>query len=123
MKPEDHAWRELRAHAAAQLPGGFAERVLRAARGPDAATWNQLQTHAAAQIRPGFAERVLRAARALQSSVPSFRDQLAFGAAVAVACVIAVVYFHGRHTRLANERNLAGWRQFAAEVQDFDQYR
>ena len=59
MKTEDHAWRALNSHAAAQLRGGFADRVLRAAQGPSAASWRELQTHAAAQLRPGFAERVV----------------------------------------------------------------
>ena len=121
MKTEDHAWHSLQSHAAAQLRPGFADRALRAARGPDASTWQQLSAHAAEQLRPGFAARVLRAARALPNAMPSFRDQLAFSAAVAAICVAAVVYVHARSTRLANERNLADWQQFAAEVQDLDQ--
>jgi negative regulator of sigma E activity len=32
MKTEDQAWRDLRAHASAQLHTGFADRALRAAR-------------------------------------------------------------------------------------------
>lgn len=121
MKPEDHAWRNLRAHAAAQLRSGFADRVLRAARGPDAAAWGQLQTHAAAQLRPGFAERVLRAARAVQAGVPSLFGQFALGAAIAGICLLTVVYFHSRSLRLEEERNLAGWQQIVADVQDLDQ--
>ena len=121
MKTEDHAWSALQSHAAAQLRPGFAARALRAARGPEAATWQQLSVQAAGQIRPGFAARVLRAARALPNVVPSFRDQFAFSAAVAAVFVIAVVLVHARSTRLANERNLADWQQFAAEVQDLDQ--
>ncbi|MSU23842.1 MAG: hypothetical protein EXS32_08475 [Opitutus sp.] len=121
MKTEDHAWRSLQSHAAAQLRPDFAARALRAARGPEAATWQQLSAHAAEQIRPGFAARVIRAARALPQAVPSFRHQLAFSAGVAAACVLAVVLVHGRSTRLATERNLADWQRFAAEVQDLDQ--
>jgi hypothetical protein len=120
MKPEDHAWRDLRAHASAQLRGGFADRVLRAARGPEAATWDQLRAHGAAQLRPGFAERVLRAARAVQAGVPSLFSQFAVGAATAGICLLAVAYFHSRANRLEEERNLAGWQQLAAEVQDLD---
>ena len=121
MKPEDHAWRDLRAHAAAQLRGDFADRVLRAARGPDAAAWTQLQTHAAAQLRPGFAERVLRAARAVQAGVPSLTGQFALGAATAAICLLTVLYFHSRSLRLEDERNLAGWQQLAVDAQDLDQ--
>ena len=33
MKTEDYAWESLRQHAAAQIPAGFPDRVLRAARG------------------------------------------------------------------------------------------
>ena len=51
MKPEEHAWRALNAHAAAQLPAGFADRVLRIAHGPSTESWRQLQAHAAAQLR------------------------------------------------------------------------
>jgi hypothetical protein len=121
MKPEDHAWDQLRAHAAAQLRRGFADRVLRAAHGPDAAAWQQLHTHAAAQLRPGFAERVLRAARAVKAGVPSLFGQFALGAATAAVCLIAVVYLHSRDTRAEEERNLAAWQQLDADAQDLDQ--
>ena len=121
MKPEDHAWRELRAHAAAQLSGGFADRVLRAARGPDAAAWNQLQVHATAQLRPGFADRVLRAARAVQAGVPSLFGQFALGTATAAVCLLTVVYLHSRSLRAEEERNLAGWQQLADESDEADQ--
>ncbi len=121
MKPEEQAWRSLQTHASAQLRGGFADRVLRRAHGPDAATWQQLQTHASAQIRPGFAARVLRAARALPKAVPSLADQLMFGAATAALCLLAVVYLHARNNRLETERNLAGWQQLADEAADLDQ--
>ena len=121
MKTEDHAWRSLQSHAAAQLRPGFAERVLRAAHGPEAAAWQQLQAQAVAQLRPGFAARVLAAARALPKAVPSLIDQLAFGAATAAVCLAAVVYVHSRSIRLQNERNLAGWQQIADEADDLDQ--
>jgi hypothetical protein len=120
MKTEDHAWRELQRHAAAQLRPAFADQVLRAARGPDAAAWAQLQNHAATQIRPGFAERVLRAARALPG-VPSLFDQFAFSAATVALCVGTVVIAHTVHVQRENDRNIAGWQQLAADVRDFEQ--
>ncbi len=119
MKTEDHAWRELQRHAAAQLRPDFAQRAVRAANGPAASAWRQLQAHGASQIRPGFAERVLRAARSLPR-IPSALDQLAFGAATAAACLIAVVLMHARTTQIEEQRNLEGWQQLAAEVQNFD---
>lgn len=121
MKTEDHAWRALQSHASAQLRTDFADRVVRRAHGPDAATWAQLNSHAAEQLRPGFAARVLRAARALPNAVPSLLDQLAFGAATTAICLAAVVYLHSRNTRLENEQNLAGWQQIADEADDLDQ--
>jgi hypothetical protein len=121
MKTEDHAWRSLQAHASAQLRTDFADRVVRRAHGPDAATWTQLNARAADQLRPGFAARVLRAARALPTAVPSLLDQLAFGAATAAICLAAVLYLHSRSTNLENERNLAGWQQIADEADDLDQ--
>ena len=121
MKTENQAWRDLQAHAAAQLRADFADRTLRFAHGPAEAGWAQLRTHAAAQVRPGFAARVLRAARALPNKMPSLLDQLAFGAATAALCLAAVLYFHSRSARLENERNLAGWQQLADESDEADQ--
>lgn len=117
MKTEDHAWRDLQRHAAAQLRPDFAQRVLRAARGPSEAAWQQLQAQAEAQLRPGFAERVLRAARGLPR-MPSFLDQFTFSAATAAACLIAVVLFHERSNSIQEQRNLEGWQQLVDEVQD-----
>ena len=85
---------------------------------PEDQAWRSLQTHAAAQLRGGFAERVLRAARAVQASVPTVFGQFAVGAATVAVCLLTVVYLHTRANRLAEERNLAGWQQLAAEVQD-----
>jgi hypothetical protein len=121
MKTEDHAWRELRAHASRQLSDGFADRVITAAHGAPAEAWQQLNRHAAARIRPGFAERVLRAARDLKSSAPSLLDQFALGAATVAVCLIAVFVIHSRTSRLEEERALARWQALAAETQDFDQ--
>lgn len=121
MKTEDQAWHDLQMHAGAQLRPDFADRALRFAHGPVAADWERLRTHAAARVRPGFAMRVLRAARDLPKSV-TLLEQLAFGAATAAICLVAVVYLHSRSTRLENERNLAGWQQLAADAQDLDEY-
>jgi hypothetical protein len=119
MKPEDHAWQSLRNHASAQLRGGFADRVLRAAQGPSAETWRALQAEGAAQLRPGFAERVLRAARILPG-VPSLKDQFAFAFATAVLCIAATLFFHSRNTALEDQRNLASWKQIAMAAEDPD---
>jgi len=120
MKPEDHAWQSLRDHAAAQLRGGFADRVIRAAHGAPAESWQQLQAHASAQLRPGFAERVLRAAREV-AQVPSLFGQFALGAATVAVCLGAVFFVHQRVVREEEERSLARWEQLAAETQDLDQ--
>ena len=122
MKPEEHAWRQLQSHAAAQLHRGFADRVLRAAHGPQAEAWRQLQSHAAAQLRPGFAARVLRAARQIPG-VPSLLDQFALCAVTLAVCLVTVVFVHSRRVRIEEERNLASWAQFADEVQDLEHYR
>lgn len=120
MKTEDHAWRDLRAHASAQLRSGFADRVIRAAQGAPAQAWQQLNDHASAQLRPGFAERVLRAARELKM-VPSAFDQFVLGAATVAVCLVAVFVMHNHSARVEEERALARWQQLAAETQDFDQ--
>lgn len=119
MKPEDHAWRELNAHAAAQLSAGFADRVVRVARGPSPEAWRQLQAHAAAQLRPTFAQRVLRAARHIPG-VPSLLDQFVFSVGTAAICTVAVFFFHARAASLENERNLARWQQLAQAAADDD---
>ena len=120
MKTEDQAWRDLQAHAAAQLRANFADRAIRFAHGPGVVEWEQLRTHAAAQVRPGFAARVLRAARGLPSGM-TLREQLTFGAATAAICLVAVLFLQTRNTSLENERNLAGWQQLANEADDLDQ--
>ena len=119
MKTEDQAWRELQQHAAAQLRPDFADRVLRATQGPDAAAWDQLRAHAAAQLRPGFAERVLRAARAL-SGMPPLLDQFAFSAATAALCLLGVIYMHARTLHSEDQRNLASWERLVDETRDLD---
>lgn len=119
MKPEEHAWRALQNHASAQLHGGFAERVLRAAHGPQAEAWQQLQAHAGRQLRPGFAERVLRAARAA-ADMPSLASQFALSAITAAVCLGAVLFLHNRSLEQADARNLAEWRQIASVADDMD---
>lgn len=119
MKPEDHAWRSLRSHASAQLRGGFADRVLRVAQGPQAETWRALQAHGARQLRPGFAERVLRAAREIPG-VPSLLDQFALCVGTAAVCIAGTLFLHSRSIDLENERNLASWQQIAMEAHQND---
>lgn len=117
MKPEDQAWRELNEHAAAQLRGGFAERVMRVAHGPQPQTWRELFGLGAREIRPGFAERVLRAARAA-TEMPSLASQFALSAATAAVCLAAVLFVHHRLVEAADERNLAEWQQIVSIAQD-----
>jgi hypothetical protein len=117
MKPEEHAWRALKDHAAAQLHGGFADRVLRAAQGPQPETWRAFFAHGARQLRPGFAERVLRAARAA-ADMPSLASQFALSAVTAAVCLGAVVFVHQRNMDAADERNLAQWQQMVLVAQD-----
>ena len=122
MKTEDQAWRDLHAHAAAQLRPGFADRTLRAALGPNEATWDQLSAQASRELRPGFAERVLRIARAA-AEVPSLTSQFALSAATAAVCLAAVIFVQDRSAQLADERNLADWERIvlvAQDAQDFD---
>jgi hypothetical protein len=117
MKPEDHAWRALNKHAAAQLHGSFADRVLRAAQGPGTETWRELLAIGARQLRPGFAERVLRAARAA-ADMPSLASQFALSAVTAAVCLGAVLFVHQRTADAADERNLAEWQQMVLIAQD-----
>ena len=117
MKPEDHAWRALQDHAAAQLHGGFADRVLRAAQGPAPETWRELLHVGAQQLRPGFAERVLRAAKAAVD-MPSLASQFALSAVTAAVCLAAVLFVHERNVQQADQRNLAQWQQMVLIAQD-----
>lgn len=119
MKTEDHAWRALNEHAAAQLRPSFADRVLRVAQGPTDQSWAQLQTHAARQLRPGFADRVLQAVRNIPG-VPSLLDQFVFSVGTATVCALAVFFLHSQQREKENERNLASWQQIAMVVQDAD---
>ena len=119
MKPEHPAWKALQTHAAGQLRGGFADRVLRAAHGPRPEVWSLLQARGAAELRPGFAERVLRAAKAA-TDIPSLGSHFALSAATAALCVLAAMYFHQSSVADADERNLAEWRQVVAAAEDLD---
>lgn len=116
MKPEEHAWRALNQHAAAQLRSSFADRVLRTAQGPAPEAWQQLRAQGAAQIRIGFAERVIRAARHIPG-VPSLLDQFAFSIGTAAVCVFAVFFIHARTAKAEDDRNLASWQQIAMQAQ------
>lgn len=117
MKPEEHAWRALNDHAASQLRGGFADRVIRVAHGPRTETWRELLGVGARQLRPGFAERVLRAARAA-ADMPSLGSQFALSAATVAVCLGAVLFVHERSVQAADERNLAEWQQMALVAED-----
>ena len=117
MKPEEHAWRALNQHAAAQLHGGFADRVLRAAQGPQTEAWRELFNVGARQLRPGFAERVVRVARAAVD-MPSLASQFALSAVTAAVCLAAVIFVHERSVQQADERNLAQWQQMVLVAQD-----
>lgn len=117
MKPEEHAWRALNDHAASQLRGGFADRVLRVAHGPRTETWRELLGFGGRQLRPGFAERVLRAARAA-ADMPSLGSQFALSAATAAVCLGAVLFVHDRNVQAADARNLAEWQQMAMVAED-----
>jgi hypothetical protein len=119
MKPEEHAWRELQERASAQLRGGFADRVLRTARGPRDESWRALVAVGAGQLRPGFAERVLRAAR-VAAEMPSLASQFALSAATAAVCLGAVLFVHHRRVEAADERNLAQWQEIVAVAHEDD---
>jgi hypothetical protein len=117
MKPEEHAWRELQQRASAQLRGGFADRVVRTARGPAEDSWRTLFSVGSRQLRPGFAERVLRAARAA-TEMPSLASQFALSAATAAVCLGAVLFVHHQAVEAADERNLAEWQAIVAVAED-----
>lgn len=117
MKPESSAWRALNDHAAAQLRGGFADRALRAARGPQPESWRAFFAVGARQLRPGFAERVLRAARAA-ADIPSLASHFALSAATAAVCLGAVLFVHQRNVDAADARNLAEWQELVLAADD-----
>ena len=119
MKPESSAWRALNDHAAAQIRGGFADRALRAARGPAAETWRSFFSLGAHQLRPGFAERVLRAAR-VAADFPSLASHFALSAATAVVCLGGVLFVHQRNVDADDARNLAEWQQLVQAADDPD---
>ncbi len=119
MKPEEHAWRKLEAHASSQLRGGFADRVVRTARGPHEDTWRELLGAGARQLRPGFAGRVIRAARAA-AEMPSLGSQFALSAATAAVCLGAALFLHHHRAEAADEHNLAVWQEIVAVAHDDD---
>ena len=117
MKPESHAWAELNRHAAAQLPRGFADRVLRQALGPSAESWSALFSTGAQTLRPGFAERVVRMAR-VAADIPSLGSHLALSAATAAICLGAVLFLHERSVERADARNIADWERIVEMADD-----
>lgn len=119
MKTENQLWRELQAHAGSQLRGGFADRVLRAAHGPQPETWRALFSVGSGQLRPGFAERVLRAARAA-TDIPTLASHFALSAVTAAVCLGAVMFLHQQSADAADMRNLAEWRQLVLAAEDPD---
>ncbi|MEO6245639.1 MAG: hypothetical protein ABIQ12_09390 [Opitutaceae bacterium] len=119
MKPEPFAWRALNEHAAAQLHGGFADRALRAARGPETETWRAFFARGVRSLRPGFAERVLRAAR-VATDIPSLASHFALSAATAAVCLSAVLFLHQRNVDAADARNLDEWRALVQAAADPD---
>ena len=119
MNLEEKAWSDLRAAASSRLPPGFAAGVVRSALGPGTGAWLRLREAAAACLRPGFAARVLRAARDA-AGMPSYASQLTLSAVTAALCLAAVLLFHQRSQRLADERNLAEWRAIVAFAQEID---
>lgn len=119
MRPEEHAWRELQARASSQLRGGFADHVVRTARGPQENSWRALFAVGSRQLRPGFAERVLRAARAA-AEMPSLGSQFALSAATAAVCLGAVLFLHHHRAEAADEHNLAVWQEIVAVAHDED---
>lgn len=114
MMEHENGWRSLREHAARQLGGDFAGRVLREARTPSRQAWNQLMEHGADCLRPGFAERVLAAFR---RRVPTLGSQLAFSTAVAVFCFLMVILLNDRISNAQERENLARWQQIVSEAQ------
>ena len=92
--PPDHpAWRQLQAHAAARLPGDFADRVLRTAR--------------LTQPEPSAAKRILL-------------HPFAVSTYTAAACLIAVVILHTRQTDETSAQHLAEWQEVTMQTASLD---
>ena len=92
--PDLLAWRQLQAHAAAQLPGDFADRVLRAARlvaGPE----------------PSVAKHI-------------FLHPFAVSTYTAAACFVAVVMFHTRNTEETSAQHLTEWLEVTMQTASLD---
>lgn len=119
MIPDPSIWARLREQAAARLAPDFADRTLRAARGPSDAVWGEWRAAGAACLRPGFAGRVLAAARSAVA-MPSYASQLALSAGTVAVCLAAVVLLHQRQQAEADARNLAEWRSIVAAAQDLE---
>ena len=91
--PDFPAWRQLQSHAAAQLPGDFADRVLRAAR--------------LAEPEPSPAKRILL-------------HPFAVSTYTAAACLVAVVIFHTRSTEETSAQHLAEWQEVTMQTASLD---
>lgn len=91
--PESRAWRQLNAHAAAQLPADFPDRVLR-------------------RIRLAHAERT--------GAARFFLHPFAVSAYTAAFCFVLVVIIHSRTTAETNERHLAEWHEVAMQTASLD---
>ena len=88
MQFSTKAWEQLRTHAASQLPGNFADDVLRAARQPpEQGRWATL-----------------------------FLSPASISAVTAACCLLAVVVFHTRNTRAITEQRLAEWQEISIQV-------
>ncbi len=92
MQFSSNAWEQLRSHAASQLPGSFADDVLRAAR----------QT----PPRGRFASLLLSPA--------------GISTLTAACCLLAVVVFHLQNNQAIAEQRLAEWQEISMQVASLD---
>ena len=91
--PESRAWRQLNAHAAAQLPADFPDRVLRHVR-----LNNTERTGAKRYLLHPFAVSTYTAA----------------------LCFLVVFVLHSRNTAETTARHLAEWQEVAAQTASLD---
>jgi hypothetical protein len=90
---------------------------------PETEAWRMLADHAAGRLHPDFANRVLRAVRARRAAAElPVASQLAVSATMAALFLLIVVFVHERSIRAENARNLAGWRQVAADAETVSQF-
>jgi len=94
------------------------------------ALWARRQARAASLLPANFAYNVLRAARLEQTpAAPAarlsllgrfFHNPFALSALTATACLAIAVIFHIQSNNLANEQNLADWRDILAQTESLD---